>query len=228
MSVDVVCVGAHPDDVEIGMGATVAKMTREGLTVALVDLTDGEPTPFGTRETRMLEATRAAETLGAAMRRTLTLPNRYLTDTVEARVVLAEVLRELKPRVVFVPYREDAHPDHIAAHRIATAARFYAKFTKTDMAGEPHYPARVYEYMAVHMRIVASPSFVVDVSDDLAVKLDALAAYESQFSANPANRAIIEMMEQTARTWGTLINTRAGEPFFTAEPVGIRSIADLL
>jgi bacillithiol biosynthesis deacetylase BshB1 len=228
MTADVVCVGAHPDDVEIGMGATVAKMAAQGLSVALVDLTDGEPTPHGTRETRMAEAARAAEELGVVARHTLTQPNRYLMDSIEARIELAEVLRELRPRIMFVPYHEDAHPDHIAAHRIAMAARFYAKFTKTAMAGEPHYPARAYEYMAVHMRIAAAPSFIVDVSDVLPVKLRALASYESQFSANRANGGIISMMEQAARTWGALINVGAGEPFFTPEPVGIRSIADLV
>ena len=226
--VDVVCVGAHPDDVEIGMGATVAKMVRQGLRVALVDITDGEPTPHGTRETRAREARRAAELLGVGERRTLSQPNRYLMDTVEARTELAEALRELRPRVLFVPYRLDAHPDHVAAHAIAMAARFYAKFTKTSMRGEPHYPGRVYQYMAVHMRIAAKPSFVMDVTEEFAAKMAALEAYESQFSANPANAGVIALVMQAARTWGALINVEAGEPFFTDEPVGIRSVADLV
>lgn len=226
--VDVVCVGAHPDDVEIGMGATVARMVRQGMTVALVDLTNGEPTPHGTVETRMAEAARAAELLGAAERRTLSQPNRYLMDTVEARTELAEVLRETRPRILFIPFPLDAHPDHVAAHRIATAARFYSKFTRTDMVGEPHYPRRVYEYMAVHMRIVASPAFVVDVSEDLGAKLGALAVYESQFAANAGNREIVPMIEQTARMWGRVIGTDAGEPFFTSEPVGIGAVSELV
>lgn len=228
MNVDVVCVGAHPDDIEIGMGATVAKMAREGMRVALIDLTNGEPTPCGTPEVRALEAARAADVLGAAERRTLSQRNRYLMDTVEARTELAEVLRELRPRIMFVPYPLDAHPDHIAAHQVAVAARFYAKFTKSEMSGEPHYPARVYQYMAVHMRIAVPPSFVVDVSEFLSAKSEALAAYESQFSANTRNVGIVPMVEQTARMWGALINTDAGEPFFTPEPVGVRSIADLI
>ena len=74
------------------------------------------------------------------MRRTLTQPNRYLFDTVEARIELAQVMREFRPRTLFVPYADDAHPDHIAASAIAVAARFYAKFTKTDMLGEPFFP----------------------------------------------------------------------------------------
>jgi len=224
---DVVCIGAHPDDVEIGMGGTVASMVAAGLDVVIVDLTDGEPTPRGTHETRMAEATSAAKALGAR-RETLGQPNRYLFDTVEARTELAEVLRRLRPRTLFVPFPEDAHPDHIAAASIARAARFYAKFTKTDMAGEPHYPARVYHYMAVHMRLVREPSFIVDVSSTLDAKLHALGLYESQFSANEGNRGIIPMMESTARMWGTFIGTEAGEPFFSAEPIGIRSVTDLV
>jgi bacillithiol biosynthesis deacetylase BshB1 len=225
---DVVCVGAHPDDVEIGMGATIAGMTASGTSVAIVDLTDGEPTPAGTRETRLAEADAAARRLGVSERRILDLPNRQLFDSVEARTALAEVFRELRPRIVFAPYPLDAHPDHIAASAIAQAARFWAKLTKTEMAGEPHYPARLYRYMAVHLRLVREPSFVVDVSANLPAKLEALSMYRSQFSANPANVGLIEMMEGVARMWGEMIGTAAGEPFFSDEPVGVRSVDSLV
>jgi N-acetylglucosamine malate deacetylase 1 len=224
---DAVCVGAHPDDVEIGMGATVAKLVRGGKRVAIVDLTNGEPTPFGTPEKRAAESSQAARILGAE-RRTLTQSNRYLFDTVEARMELAEVLREFRPRMLFVPYADDAHPDHVAASSIAVAARFYAKFTKTEMSGEPFFPERVYRYMAVHQRIIAEPSFIVDVTDDLPTKLEALAAYESQFSANPNNGGIIDLMKQTAAMWGALGRVGAGEPFFALEPVALRSLDELI
>jgi len=224
---DALCIGAHPDDVEIGMGATVAKMVRQGARVALVDLTNGEPTPHGSPEIRATESAEAARILGVT-RRTLSGRNRYLMDTVEARTELAEVIRELRPRVLFIPYADDAHPDHIAASSIALAARFYSKFTKTEMSGEPVFPERVYRYMAVHQRIVAEPSFIVDVSDDLATKLAAIQAYESQFSANPANATVIELMRQTALMWGGLGRVNAGEPFFALEPISVESALDLL
>jgi N-acetylglucosamine malate deacetylase 1 len=224
---DVVCVGAHPDDVEIGMGGTVAGMVRQGMEVVLVDLTDGEPTPRGDRETRARESAEAAEVLGVA-RRTLDLPNRELFDTVEARKALAVVIRELKPRILFAPYPVDAHPDHVAASAIVDAARFYAKFVKTDMAGEPHYPARIYHYFAVHMRLIAKPSFVVDTTDDLPTKLAALACYRSQFADNDRNATVLPWVEQQAAMWGALISRPAGEPFFTAEEIGISSVADLV
>jgi bacillithiol biosynthesis deacetylase BshB1 len=224
---DAMCIGAHPDDVEIGMGATVAKMVRGGKRVAIVDLTNGEPTPHGTPEIRAAESAEAARILGVT-RRTLSQSNRYLLDTIEARTELAEVIRELRPRLLFVPYPHDSHPDHVAAAAIATAARFYAKFTKTEMSGEPFYPQRVYRYMAVHQRIVAEPSFIVDVEEDLPTKMAALSAYRSQFSANPGNAGIIDLMTQMAAMWGALGRVGAGEPFFALEPVAVRSVDDLI
>jgi len=217
---DAVCVGAHPDDVEIGMGATVAKMSRQGLKVAIVDLTNGEPTPLGTEEKRATESAQAARILGAT-RRTLSQPNRYLFDSVEARFELAEVLREYRPKMLFVPYPVDAHPDHVAAAQIAIAARFYSKLTKTELAHEPFFPPRVFRYMAVHQRILAEPSFVIDVSDDIHTKLAALRAYESQFVTSETNAGVIPMMEGLARMWGTMAHVEAGEPFFALEPIAL-------
>jgi bacillithiol biosynthesis deacetylase BshB1 len=224
---DAMCVGAHPDDVEIGMGATVAKLAREGKRVVIVDLTNGEPTPHGTPERRAAESAEAARILGAE-RLTLTQSNRYLFDTVEARTELAEAIREYRPRTLFIPYPDDAHPDHVAATSICVAARFYAKFTKTDMTGEPHFPERIYRYMAVHQRIVAEPSFILEVGEDLETKLEALGAYESQFAENPPNAGIIELMRGQAAMWGALGRVRAGEPFFALEPLALESLSDLV
>lgn len=224
---DVLCIGAHPDDVEIGMGGTVAGMVRAGMRVGIVDLTDGEPTPHGTHDSRMREAAAAAAVLGVE-RFTLTQPNRYLFDTVEARQELAQVIREHTPRILFIPFAEDAHPDHIAASQIASAARFYGKLTKTEMSGQPHYPARIYRYMAVHMNLVREPAFVIDTSVDMPAKLEALRCYESQFTANPRNASLIDAMADLGRFWGSRIGTDAGEPFFCAEPVGLPGIEVLL
>jgi LmbE family N-acetylglucosaminyl deacetylase len=130
--------------------------------------------------------------------------------------------------MLFIPYVTDAHPDHVAASQIALAARFYGKLTKTAMAHEPHFTPRVFRYMAVHQRVVADPSFVVDISGDIKVKLDALRAYESQFVANEKNAGVIPMMESMARTWGALSGVEAGEPFFALEPIALSSPADVL
>jgi bacillithiol biosynthesis deacetylase BshB1 len=218
---DAVCIGAHPDDCEIGMGATIAKLTAAGRRVAIVDLTNGEPTPHGSVETRAAEAARAAEILGVETRLTLGQPNRYLFDGKEPRIELAKVLRDLRPRMLFLPYPLDAHPDHIAAASIGLAARFYSKFTKTDWPGEPFYPPRVFRYMAVHLRVVAEPSFIVACDEHLAVKVAALRAYESQFGADLHNSGVIEAVELMARMWGGMANVQAGEPFFALEPIAL-------
>lgn len=224
---DAMCVGAHPDDVEIGMGATVAGLTRRGGKVVIVDLTDGEPTPYGSAETRRLESAEAARMLGAE-RRTLSQPNRYLFDTVEARMELAQVIREFRPKTLFIPFAQDAHPDHVAASQIALAARFYAKLTKTQMGGEPFYPDRVYRYSAVHMRMVSEPSFILDVGQDMPTKLAALEVYRSQFADNPANSGLIDLVSQQALMWGALGRVRFGEPFFALEPLTLRGLGDLI
>jgi len=222
----VVCIGAHPDDVEIGLGGTIAKLVRSGASVTIVDLTDGEPTPFGTREIRAREAKEAAAILGAE-RVTLSLPNRELADTAEARRELAEVLREIRPDALFIPYPEDAHPDHIAASQIALSARFWSKLTKTDMRGEPHYPARVYRHMAVHLKIIRQPSFVHDVSEEIEVKMLSVRCYQSQFESNPANRHLIDAIEASTRMWGGTIGVGAGEPIFALETLGVSDLGAL-
>jgi bacillithiol biosynthesis deacetylase BshB1 len=224
---EVVCIGAHPDDVEIGMGATVAQMVREGVSVAIVDLTDGEPTPFGTPERRATEAAEAARALGVE-RVTLGLPNRSLSDTLEARRALAEVLRALRPRIVVGPYPRDAHPDHVAASALAIAGRFYAKLSKSGLAGEPHYPARVYQFAAVHSALALTPSFVVPVDEEaIAAKRAALLAYRSQFVDNPANTGLIERVELQTRYWGSLVGAPGGEPFFATEVLAVASLTSL-
>lgn len=224
---DVMCIGAHPDDVEIGMGGTVAALARDGADVVIVDLTDGEPTPFGTHERRIAEAAAAARILGCR-RVTLDLPNRLLTDDADARTALAEVVRAERPAVMFVPYPEDAHPDHLAAARIAEAARFYAKLTKTSMRGEPFYPVRVYRYMAVHLRLVREPSFFADISGTLDVKLRALEAYTSQFVDNEANAGVIAQVERTGRAYGDSARVEAAEPFFALETPVVQRVTDLV
>jgi bacillithiol biosynthesis deacetylase BshB1 len=223
---DAMCVGAHPDDVEIGMGATIAGMVRRGLKVAVVDLTNGEPTPYGTPETRAREADEAARVLGVE-RRTLGQPNRFLFDTAEARLELAEVIREFQPRLLFVPYPKDAHPDHVAAAQIALAARFYGKLTKTELRHDPFYAERVYHYMAVHSRIVAEPSFIADVSVDHKTKMDALGAYRSQFVDNERNAGVLSSVALWGSMWGSMGRVEFGEPFFAHEPVVVGGPEDL-
>jgi N-acetylglucosamine malate deacetylase 1 len=225
---NVLVIGAHPDDIEIGMGGTVAALVDRGDTVALLDLTDGEPTPMGSPERRRAESEAAARVLGVDRRITLPLPNRYLMDTVENRIAVAEVIREVQPEVLCVPYWVDAHPDHLAAERLAEAARFYAKLTRTDMRGTPHYPDRIFHFFCTHYRLQVAPAFIVDVSPQIERKLEAVACYRSQFNEERGNLGILETIRTVAAYWGSRIRRPYGEPFASKEPVGVRGLADLL
>ncbi|GAI70831.1 unnamed protein product, partial [marine sediment metagenome] len=121
---NILAIGPHPDDVELGMGGSILKFTEAGHQVTIVDLTDGEPTPHGDPETRKKESVKSSRILGIDERITLDFPNRYLQDEVEARQELAEIIRKIQPDILFTPYWIDAHPDHIATSKICDAARF--------------------------------------------------------------------------------------------------------
>ncbi len=224
----VLAIGAHPDDVEIGMGGTIAALVAAGHRVTILDLTNGEPTPMGSPERRRAESEEAARVLGVARRITLGLPNRYLEDTVENRTAVAEVIREVRPELLFIPYWVDAHPDHVAAERLSEAARFYAKLTKTEMRGEPFYPARILHFICTHYRLHIEPAFVVDVTGGIERKLEAVACYRSQFNETRGNLGVLDVIRTVAQYWGSRIRRPYGEPFASKEAIGLRGIGDLL
>ena len=209
------------------MGGTIARLVAEGHRVLLLDLTDGEPTPCGDRETRAREAAEAARILGAE-RKTLDLPNRTLVHSVEARHRVAAVIRGFRPEVMFVPYFEDAHPDHVAGTRIVEDARFDAKLTKTDLPGEPWHAKWLFHYYATHLRIVPQPSFLMDTTGFAARKREAVLAYRSQFVANERNRRVVEWLDAAGTYFGSRIGTETAEPFFAREPIGLAGLAGLV
>jgi len=223
---NILVVGPHPDDQELGMGGTIAKLADQGHHVLLLDMTNGEPTPHGDPETRAKEARDAAAILGA-QRRLLDLPNRTLSHTIEARHMVAGVMREHQAEIVFLPYFEDAHPDHIATTRIVEDARFDAKLSKTKLPGEPIYPKWMMYYYCTHLRHVANPSFCIDITGYEQKKRDAIVAYETQFVIPEKNRAVVEWIDAAGRYFGSRIGTTAAEPFFTREPVGLQGLGDL-
>jgi bacillithiol biosynthesis deacetylase BshB1 len=226
---DCLVIAPHPDDAEIGMGGAIALARAEGRRVGILDLTDGEPTPHGSRETRSRETEAASAAIGIDWRRCLGLPNRSLEHTLDARWALASVIRETRPRVLFAPYWEDAHPDHVAATQLTEAARFWAKLTKTDMPGEPHWTPHIFYYFSLHLRVVERPSFVLDVSDHMETKLRAVACYDSQFghAAASARPSVIDQLRSRGRYWGWAIGADYGEPFMSREAIGLRSLRNL-
>jgi bacillithiol biosynthesis deacetylase BshB1 len=203
------------------MGGTVCLLLAQGHEVVLCDLTNGEPTPRGTPERRAGEAAEAARRLGVRRRITLGLPNRYLQDTIEARTDVAEVIRDVRPDVLFAPYWVDAHPDHAAAAALVEAARFAAKLTKTTMRGDPHYPGRVYHFFSTHYRLHVKPSFIVDITPYIDTKLAAVAAYTSQFAAEGGVNWIAEEIRKENAYLGTLIRREFGEAFVCREEIGV-------
>ena len=218
--------GPHPDDQELGMGGTIAKLADQGHHVVLVDMTDGEPTPHGDVKTRAVEASRAAEILGVT-RVQVGLKNRYVEHTIEARHAVAGIIRQHQADILFVPYFEDAHPDHRAVTRIVEDARFDAKLTKIDLPGEPIYPRWLFHYYCTHLRIVPSPSFLLDITGYESRKRDAIVAYETQFVIPEKNRRVVEWVEHAGAYFGSRIGVSTAEPFFAHEPIGLGGLSDL-
>lgn len=225
---DVLVIAPHPDDAELGMGGTIRVMLDRGLRVGVLDLTDGEPTPRGSPEIRARETSAATAALGIPWRENLGLPNRRLRATLRARAALAGVIRRVRARWLFAPHWVDAHPDHVAATRLAEAARFWAKLTKCDLPGEPWHPERIFHYGCVHLRAVRRPAFVVDISATIEAKRRSLACYASQFPADAPRPTVLERVAAADAWWGSVIGTLHGEPFWSREPLGIRGFADLV
>jgi bacillithiol biosynthesis deacetylase BshB1 len=223
---DVIAVGAHPDDVEIACGGTLARLVRIGYRVGIVDLTDGEPTPRSAGpEVRLAEARRAAEILGVPYRETLTLPNRRLFDCFESRIALAKVIRKLRPRVVLSLTGKTvmASPDHYQAMLITDAAVFYARLTKWDQYFDrvPPHTVTSQAYFTLALRALELPEcagyFVADISDTLDIKLAAIRAYETQFP--PEKEQLFRLIDGVNRHHGHAAGFEAGELFCTSRPI---------
>jgi bacillithiol biosynthesis deacetylase BshB1 len=217
--------GPHPDDQELGMGGAILKLASQGHTVHLVDMTNGEPTPHGSVETRAKESAAAAKVLG--VERTLVgLPNRQVQHTIEARHKVAAVIRKHKADWLFVPYPIDAHPDHVAVTRIVEDARFDAKLTKTDIPGAPHYPKRVIYYFCTHLRMNFPATFCIDITDTIDRKIEAVKCYKSQFVG--ASGHVPEMVRTITAYFGSRIGTRYAEPFASTEMLGFSGLDQLI
>ncbi|MEL7496377.1 MAG: bacillithiol biosynthesis deacetylase BshB1 [Planctomycetota bacterium] len=230
MILDALVIAPHPDDAELGMGGGILKMLDEGLNVGVLDLTNGEPTPFGSIEKRAAETAAATQLLGLSWRENLGLANRSLEATLDARKKLASVIRQTQPRWLFAPYWNDAHPDHVAATELVEAARFWAKLSNTDMPGEPFHPQRIYNYYCVHLKMHAQPAFVLDISDYWERKLESIQCYHSQFTEgrDAISPSFLDQFRDEASYWGRSIGVRYGEPYTSREPIGLSGFGTLV
>lgn len=227
---DVLVVAPHPDDAELGVGGTIVKMIEAGWRVGVLDLTSGEPTPHGTPEIRKAETEVATKCLNLTWRFNAGLRNRFLEPSLENRAVVANIFRTVRPRWLFAPYWEDAHPDHTAATQLVEGARFWSKLTKSDLIAEPFHPQRIFYYFSIHLRLAIQPAFVVDITEQWPAKKASLEAYHSQLVMGRSTvwPSFVDRVEHEALNWGRLIGTLYGEPFQSREPIGISDFSGLL
>jgi N-acetylglucosamine malate deacetylase 1 len=229
MKLDVLAVGAHPDDVELSCGGTVAKLARQGHRVGLVDLTDGEMGTRGSREIRAAEAAEAGRILGIACRDTLRIPDAGIENSRENLLALVRVIRLHRPDVLLIPHPVDRHPDHEHAHVLAREAWYYAGLRKieTEFDGKPqaaHRPRSYYHFM---QWFEFAPSFIVDITGTFDQRIEAMRCFRSQFydpeSTEPetilSTPEFLEMIRTRAEYYGDKIGVKYGEAFFS--PAGI-------
>lgn len=216
--------GAHADDVEIGMGGTIAKMTAEGKRIGICDLTDADLSSNGNVTLRKEEARMAANILRVCSRTSLSFPDRGLFQTEDNIRKIADIIRTFKPKIVFAPYFEDRHPDHGNCARLVEEAVFSAGIKKyeTERTNQPHRVERLYFYMINGFH---HPDFAIDITAYMGQKLEALRAYKSQFEKTeqsvdtPLVNGYIETVEARERMFGKLVGTSFAEGFKTKVPV---------
>jgi len=218
---DVLAIAAHRDDVEQTCGGTLLRMAARGLGTAILDLTRGEAGTRGSAEDREREAAEAAQLLGVGWRQALDLPDGAVENNYENRIKIARVVRQLRPRVVILPYWQARHPDHAITATLGYEACFVSGLTKVDTGAPPHRPFKiVYASLYADVR----PSFVVDITRFIDQRHAALMAYKSQYANQEAGSALFvpeeEIRERTyaeARHYGLLAGVRYGEPFVQKE-----------
>lgn len=231
---DLLAIVAHPDDAELICGGSLLRAADHGHRTGVLDLSGGESGTGGTATIRAAEAARAGELLGLAVRRTAGLPDGAIANTVEARHCVAAIIRELRPDTVVLMWAEGRHPDHEAASRLGHDAAFLAGLKRAPIAGDPFRPRKAV-YALSYREHAPKPTFVVDISDQMERKLDAIFAYRSQFEGKTAmgevygggNRELRDQLRVHAAYYGGLIRAEYGEPFWTRETVAVDTLVDL-
>ncbi len=234
MKLDVLAIGSHPDDVELGCGGTVALLAEQGRKVGILHLTRGERGTRGTPEEREAEAREAAGALGAVAVDFLDCGDGALRRTEAEEDALIEVLRRWRPEVLLGPAPADRHPDHGRSHRLVADAAFYAGLRRRG-EGEPHRPGVVFSYM---QHDPFEPSFIVDVSGTWEKKMASLAAYGSQLHhggqerdeplTKVASPEYARAVTGRAQHFGQLIGAAYGEPFSSRLPLAVKDVLALL
>jgi bacillithiol biosynthesis deacetylase BshB1 len=231
MNLDVLAIAAHPDDVEQTCGGTLIRMAEMGYRTGVLDLTAGDMGTRGTPEERIAESETAARHLLAGYRGNMRMPDARLENIISARMSLALRIRELKPRVVILPYWQARHPDHYRCSEMGFEACFLAGLKKLDEYTEPHRPQKIL-YSSLYADV--KPSFVVDISAQFERRMTALLSYASQYgdamegaALFPDEAEIRDRLGAIARFYGNLIGVKYGEPFVVKEAMRIDDIVSM-
>ena len=238
MKIDVLAIGAHPDDVELGCGGTVAKLISEGKKVAIVDLTRGELGTRGTDETRRQEAAKAAKLLGITERVNLKMKDGFLQNSEEYQMRIVEMIRKFQPEIVLANAIDDRHPDHAKAAKLISDSCFLAGLRKIQtthqgMAQESWRPKQIFHY--IQWKNV-TPDFVIDISEFLDKKIAACMAYKTQFydptSTEPvtpiATKDFLESLTYRAQDLGRLSGVTYAEGFTTPKLLAFKNFDGII
>ena len=233
--VDLLAIAAHRDDAELTCGGTLAKAVRAGHRVGILDLTQGESGTRGSAELRTAEAEQAARTLGVHVRQNAGLPDAHLANDEPSRARLVQLIRELRPRVVILPYPIGRHPDHRIASELARDACYLAGLARyAPTPGTAAYRPFKILYALAYREDPVKPSFVVDISDTFEAKMAAIRCYASQFDGAkaageifPTGQDLYELIRVQSAHYGSLIRTPYGEPYFTHETMAVDDVLTL-
>lgn len=233
--IDILAIFAHPDDVELAVGGTLLKMKHLGYRTGALDVTRGEMGTRGTVEGREQEANDAAKILKLDLRENLGLPDGHVFNDDESRIRMVRMLRRLKPKVILTHQIDDPHPDHDhISHLVRESARLSSMKRYDEETGDEKIAVPNVAHNIFSRRV--QPSFIVDVSDFLEEKMNAIRAHPSQFydpnSNEPETRltskTFLDELESRSRYFGSLIGTLAGEPYYVREALNIEDPVDLL
>jgi bacillithiol biosynthesis deacetylase BshB1 len=227
---DLLAIGAHPDDIEVGCGGVLLDLNRRGKKTGIVILTEGEMGTGGTAEIRAQELKHAAEILGSDVIQVFNWGDTKLEDSYDKRLKLAEVIRRCRPKVILAPYphvghgRRQSHPDHVAAGVIAINSANVASLKKVEVNGEPHLVTRIFHYF---LPPGVSPNFVVNITPYFDQWMDALKAHKSQFLNPDKSRDYLESLASMARTFGMMARCQYGQGFYSVEPILVEDVMTL-
>ncbi len=238
MKTDILAFGAHPDDVELGCGGTVAKLISEGKTCVIIDLTRGELGTRGTDQIRHDEAIESAGILGVSARENLEMKDGFLVNSEEYQLRIVKMIRKYRPEIVFANAVDDRHPDHAKAAKLVSDACFLAGLRKveTDDEGkvqEVWRPKQIFHYIQWKD---LKPEFVIDISEHLEKKLEACRAFKTQFydpsSTEPitpiATKDFYESITYRAQDLGRLSGVAFAEGFTTEKLLVLKNFEGIV